>query len=237
MNAPRPVPSSQDFAERIRATPRIRVALIEDDPEQSRSIRDAVAADPDLEMAGTFETGEEAVAHLADGEPDVALVDIGLPGLSGTEVVAACQPHMPRTQFMMLTVIEDSGKVYSALAAGATGYLLKKDVPKRLAPAVHELRAGGSPMSGSIARQVVLAFQRSGLGPGFPGGATAERKDEPLSEREREILRLLEEGRLYKEIGDHLGIALGTVNTHIRRIYEKLQVHSRAEATRYARGG
>ncbi len=236
MNAPRPAPFDAISRAATLAPRGIRVAVVEDDPDQSRCIRDAVAAHPELQVVGAFETGEAAAAHLPGCAPDVVLVDVGLPGISGIEVVAACKPRMPRSQFMMLTVIEDPEKVFAALAGGATGYLLKMEIPTRLLPALLELQAGGSPMTGSIARQVVVAFQRSGLG-ARPAAATADpQEDLRLSEREREILRLLEQGRLYKEIADQLGIALGTVNTHIRRIYEKLHVHSRAEATRYARG-
>lgn len=212
----------------------IRIALVEDDAEQRRYVREEIAAHPELLVVGVFESGTDAVARLAKTRPTVALVDIGLPDLSGIDVVQRCKPSLPDVQFMMLTVIEDAAKVYAALAAGATGYLLKKDIHARLYDAVRELRDGASPMSGSIARQVVAAFQQFGAPTGSKGDAPSEHEPpaRALTERERQILNLLATGRLYKEIADTLGIALGTVHTHIRRIYEKLHARNRTEAIR-----
>lgn len=225
-------PAFASFQGGLWGEPPIRVALIEDDADQRRFVREELAGHRELAVAGTFASGEEAVGCLTRVRPDVVLVDIGLPGLTGIEVVARCKPDLPGAQFMMLTVIEDVAKVYAALAAGATGYLLKKDIPGRLFEAIRELWGGGSPMTASIARQVVLAFQHR---PDAPDTSLGGEASSTLTEREREILELLAAGRLYKEIGVQLGIGLGTVNTHIRRIYEKLHVRNRSEAVRSAR--
>lgn len=224
----------------VASTPLIRLALIEDDPDQRRWVREQVAVHADLQVVGVFASGGDAMERLGHTRPDVVLVDIGLPDHSGIEVVAHWKPRMPRTQFMMLTVIEDVAKVYAALSAGATGYLLKKDIPSRLYEAVRELWGGGSPMTGSIARKVVSAFcgREGGSFGSVPGGGVAEASDggTGLTPRERQILDLLAAGRLYKEIADALGIGMGTVNTHIRHIYEKLHAHNRSEAVRLAGG-
>lgn len=221
------VPASVPSPAGAWVEPSIRVVLIEDDPDQRRYAREELTSHRELEVVGTFVSGEDALGQLARVRPDVVLVDIGLPGLSGIDVVARCKPDMPGVQFMMLTVIEDVAKVYAALAAGATGYLLKKDIPGRLFEAIRELWGGGSPMSASIARQVVLAFRPRSAS---SGDSRVQEASSSLTDREQEILDLLAAGRLYKEIADHLGIGLGTVNTHIRRIYEKLHVHNRSEA-------
>ncbi len=144
-------------------------------------------------------------------------MDINLPGLNGIECVRRLKPVCPQTQFLVLTVYEDSNYVFDALSAGATSYLLKQTRREELIAALRDLHAGGSPMTGSIARKVVQAFrQPSNLG--------------ALAPRETEVLDLLAQGYIYKEIADRLGISVTTVCSHIRRIYEKLQVKSRTEA-------
>jgi len=170
---------------------------------------------------GVFPDVESAIPQIARGKPDVVLVDINLPGLSGIECVRQLKPLIPDTQFVMLTVYEDSNHIFDALTAGATGYLVKTTSREALVAALREVHAGGSPMSGNIARKVVQL-----LHPRPP--ATQLAKD--LSKRENEVLVLLAQGYLYKEIADALGIGMETVNTYIRRIYEKLHVHSRAQA-------
>lgn len=209
--------------------PRLRVAAVEDDPEQLEFLVQLILRQPALDPIGAFSSSEDAIPVLPSLQPHVVLVDIGLPSMSGTELVRRLKPALPATQFMMLTVIDDTARIVEALEAGATGYLLKKDMPCRLADAIRELHEGGSPMSGSIARQVVLSIQRSNeprKAPDTPASTPG------LTHRERQILELLSAGKLYKEIAAELGIALGTVNTHIRRIYEKLHVHSRHQAMR-----
>ncbi|MBI2513273.1 MAG: response regulator transcription factor [Opitutae bacterium] len=172
-------------------------------------------------FAGAFPDVESALPQIARAKPDVVLVDINLPGLSGIECVRQLKPHTPGTQFVMLTVYEDSNHIFDALSAGATGYLVKTTSREALIGALREVHAGGSPMSGNIARKVVQSLQQP---------KPAPRMTEQLSKRENEVLALLAQGYLYKEIADALGIGLETVNTYIRRIYEKLHVHSRAQA-------
>ena len=166
--------------------------------------------------------GESALAQLPALRPDVVLMDIRLPGLSGIECVRRLKAVLPGVQIVMLTVFEDEERVFDALAAGATGYLVKRTPPAEILAAIAEVRRGGSPMSSAIARKVVQAFQHSRRS--APGGALE------LSPREQEILTLLARGLRYKEVADQLGIALDTVRSHIRRIYEKLHVTSRTEA-------
>lgn len=164
---------------------------------------------------------ESAIADVASLCPDVALVDINLPGLSGIECVRDLKPRSSKTQFVMLTVYEDSNHIFDALSAGATGYLLKHTTREDLLSSILEVHAGGSPMTSNIARKVVQSLQQS----------KPERDpSEELSKRENEVLVLLAQGYLYKEIADSLGISFQTVNTYIRRIYEKLHVHSRSQA-------
>jgi DNA-binding NarL/FixJ family response regulator len=148
-------------------------------------------------------------------------MDINLPGQSGVECVRRLKPLLPKIQVVMLTVYEDTELIFSALAAGATGYLLKRTPPAELLAGIREVHAGGSPMTGHIARKVVQSFNQE-----RPAGAD----EGMLSPREREVLEYLARGYLYKEIAAALGLGYDTVHTHIRRIYEKLQVRSRTEA-------
>lgn len=164
---------------------------------------------------------ELALEALPRERPDVVLMDINLPGMSGIECVRRLKPLLPATQFMMLTVYEDADHIFDALTAGASGYLLKQTPRQELLTALQEIQAGGSPMTSNIARKVVQSFQRSPAAAGEPEG---------LSPREREVLDLLARGYLYKEIADALRISGPTVNTYIRRIYEKLHVRSRGQA-------
>ncbi len=170
---------------------------------------------------GVFGDVESALPQIAQHKPDVVLVDINLPGVSGIECVRQLKPRIPETQFVMLTVYEDSTHIFDALSAGATGYLLKRTSREVLIDALREVHAGGSPMSGNIARKVVQSLHQP---------KPRIRPADELSKRENEVLALLAQGYLYKEIADALGIGRETVNTYIRRIYEKLHVHSRAHA-------
>jgi len=157
-------------------------------------------------------------------KPSVVLMDINLPGMSGIECVRQLKPQLPDTQFVMLTVYEDTDHIFDALAVGASGYLLKQTPRVELLTALKEVHAGGSPMTSNIARKVVQSFLRS--------APQTDETDESviLSPREREVLELLACGYLYKEIADNLGITVATVVTYIRRIYEKMHVRSRAQA-------
>ncbi len=180
-------------------------------------IRDAA----DFSCVGEYPDAESAIAAMGERTPDVALVDINLPGLSGIECVRSLKLRLPRTQFVMLTVYEDANHIFDALSAGATGYMLKRTPREALLASLREVHAGGSPMSSNIARKVVQSLQQP--------KATTSSIDE-LSRRENEVLALLAQGYLYKEIADRIGISQPTVSTYIRRIYEKLQVHSRGQA-------
>jgi DNA-binding NarL/FixJ family response regulator len=202
-------------------TQRIHVALVEDDPGIRRTLEIVLNGAPGYECVGAFPSAEDALARLANHMPDVVLMDIQLPRMSGVECVQKLKERHPRLQIIMLTVFEDDELVFASLVAGATGYLLKRTPPAEILEAIAEVHRGGSPMSSYVARKVVQSFQtpRSGVGEHLP-----------LSEREREILQHLAKGYRYKEIADALSISLDTVRTHLRRIYEKLHVHSRTEA-------
>lgn len=199
----------------------ITVMVVEDDPSVRHILTTWLEEAEGFVCTGVFPDVESALPQIARAKPDVVLVDINLPGLSGIDCVRELKPRTPNTQFVMQTVYEDSNHIFDALSAGATGYLIKTTSREALIVALREVHAGGSPMSGNIARKVVQSLHqsRSTLKP------AAE-----LSKRENEVLALLAQGYLYKEIADALGIGLETVNTYIRRIYEKLHVHSRAQA-------
>jgi DNA-binding NarL/FixJ family response regulator len=206
----------------------IKVALVEDNSDQRDALRFLIKGSPGFACLGAFSTAEEALDKIPLLKPDVVLMDIHLPGMSGTECVRRLKACLPAVRIMMLTVFEDHDRIFEALRAGASAYLLKNTAPARLLEAIQELQAGGAPMSGPIARQVVAAFQQPANGQGA---------HDALSPREQEVLELLNRGYLYKEIADLIGISLGTVNTHIARIYEKLHVHSRAGAMLKIRPG
>lgn len=199
----------------------IRVAVVEDDPTVRAMLCEWLQPVDGFECVGNYAEAKSAISALAQQPPDVALVDINLPGMSGIECVLRLKIRIPSTQFVMITNYEDADHILDALASGATGYLLKRTRREDLLNAVREVFAGGSPMSSNIARKIVQSFQRDPSR--SPGG-------EGLSPREGEVLALLARGYLYKEVADIIGISLPTVKTYIRRICEKLHVHSRAEA-------
>lgn len=199
----------------------ISVVVVEDDSSIRSILKTWLEEADGFTCAGVFPDVESALPQIPQVRPDVAIVDINLPGLSGIECVRQLKARLPGTQFVMLTVYEDSNHIFDALSAGATGYLVKTTSRESLIAALREVHAGGSPMSGNIARKVVQNLQqpKSQLQP-----------SDELSKRENEVLALLAQGYLYKEIAETLGISLDTVNTYIRRIYEKLHVHSRGQA-------
>ena len=183
-------------------------------------------------VVGLHDDGLEALEALPGEKPDVVLMDINLPGLNGVECVRQLKLKLPDVQFVMITVYEDPDRIFKALAAGATGYLLKQTPRDELVAALRDVRRGGSPMSSGIARKVVQCFQTSAPA---PISASAEAELQQLSTREQEVLDLLARGYLYKEISETLKLSDHTVDTYLRRIYEKLHVHSRAQAAaRYA---
>ena len=199
----------------------ITVMVVEDDPSVRGILTTWLEEAEGFVCTGVFPDVETALPQIARSKPNVALVDINLPGLSGIDCVRQLKPRTPNTQFVMQTVYEDSNHIFDALSAGATGYLIKTTSREALIAALREVHEGGSPMSSNIARKVVQQLQqpKKNLPPA-----------DELSKRENEVLALLAQGYLYKEIADSLGISIQTVNTYIRRIYEKLQVHSRAQA-------
>ena len=199
----------------------IRICLVEDDARLRGIMAGWLQREPGFHVVNQYGSTESALPALPADQPDVVLVDINLPGQNGIECVRQLKPRLPSAQFAMVTVYEDADKIFQALAAGATGYLLKQSPRAELIAAIRELHVGGSPMSTNIARKVVQSFYRT------PAPASGETE---LSAREKQVLDELVRGLLYKEIADALGISMGTLHTYIRRIYEKLHVHSRAQA-------
>ena len=210
--------SSAQTAEKI-----IRVSIVEDDNRVRDSLGRLIDRAPGFSCVSKHPSAEDALRDLPPHRPNVVLMDINLGGMSGVDCVRLLKEILPEVQVMMLTVYENTDHIFSALAAGASGYLLKQTPPDELLAAIQELSRGGSPMSSHIARKVVASFQA-------PAPAVASRETANLSPREREVLDLLAKGFLYKEIGEALGIGYDTVHTHIRRVYEKLHVRSRAQA-------
>lgn len=198
----------------------ISVSIVEDDAQARKIFASWIEGTTGFRLAGDWGDAEKALGALPVRKPNVVLMDINLPGMSGVEAVKNLKPLLPETQFVMLTVYEDADHIYNALAAGATGYLLKQTPRAELLGAVEEVHRGGSPMTSNIARKVVQSFKQVSPAPGAEG----------LSLREQEVLDLLARGYLYKEIAERLNISVPTVNTYVRRMYEKLHVRSRAQA-------
>ena len=199
-----------------------RVSIVEDDEPTRRILIEVIECVPELEYVSDYGLTSIALTRLLDDRPDVVLMDINMPEPNGVECVRLLKPQMPATQFLMLTVYESTEHVFAALAAGATGYLLKSTRREELVDAIEQIVAGGSPMTSAIARKVVQSFAQN--------STAVKAQFETLSPREQSVLALLTQGYLYKEIAEALGIGLATVSTHIRRIYEKLHVRSRTEA-------
>jgi DNA-binding NarL/FixJ family response regulator len=199
----------------------IRVALVEDDEEIRANLTYRIEGNPIFSLMGAYPDAESALADLPQQTPDVVLMDINLPGMDGVECVRRLKLQMGTTQFVMLTVYEDSNRLFKSLVAGASGYLLKRTTPAKLLAAIREAHSGGSPMTPQIARLVVQHFQRHN---------EPSSEIEKLTSREKEVLDQLAKGFRYKEIVDNLVISEGTLHSHIRNIYDKLRVHSRTEA-------
>jgi DNA-binding NarL/FixJ family response regulator len=199
----------------------IKVAIIEDDAWIRENLAARIAQTAGYVCVGSCRTGEEAVAKIPAQAPDVVLMDINLPKMNGIECVRQLKALVPSAQILMLTVYEDSDKIFNSLLAGASGYLLKRTPQAEILDAIAEVHRGNSPMTGHIARKVVQYFNRR-------GGASSE--VEKLSQREREVLDHLARGIPYKEIASVLSVSIDTVRVHIKGIYGKLHVHSRGEA-------
>jgi RNA polymerase sigma factor (sigma-70 family) len=196
------------------------VAIVEDNPGTRQLLGDLLR-EAGFTCGPASANAESAREALLAAPPDIVLMDIDLPGANGIECVRHLKPHLPHTQFVMLTVYDDAENIFEALAAGAIGYLLKRSVAAELGRSLNEVLDGGSPITSSVARKLVHSFQPTRR----VVPAIAE-----LSERERQVLQFLAQGKLYKEIADMLAIRENTVRSYIRRIYEKLHVRSRFEA-------
>jgi DNA-binding NarL/FixJ family response regulator len=200
------------------------VAIVEDNTGVGASLRRIVESTPRCQCVGVWQSGEEALVKGPAFAPDVVLMDIHLPGISGIETTARLKAQLPKLLVIMLTVYRDHDKIFDALKAGACGYLLKRTSPAEVRRAILDVLEGGAPMSAEIARRVVEAFHR----PLQPSTGSSEAAH--LSKREKEILDLLSQGLANKEIADRLGLSTETVRVHLKRIYDKLHVHSRMEA-------
>ena len=200
----------------------IKIVIVEDLEEVSEGLSEFIRRDNELQLLSTFRTAEAAVLELPILKPDIVIMDINLPGISGIECIRQVKKTGISMQFMMFTVYENNDQVFEALKAGASAYLLKKTSPIQIIDAVKELYNGGSPMSASIARKLVTIFQEQQQGPNTEAAV--------LTTREKEVLEHLAKGMLYKEIAEQLGISFHTVRQHIGKIYEKLHVQNKTEA-------
>ena len=198
----------------------IRISIVEDDDKLRGSMIILLEGAFGFRCVSAYEDAESALRDIPSKNPDVVLMDINLPGISGIECVRRLKQNVPETLFIMLTVYEDSGKIFQALQAGASGYLLKMTPPDELIKAIRDVMNGGSPMSAQVARKVVQSFH----------SASTAQPDVQLSEREEDVLHSLSSGKTYKEIADELNISVDTVHNHLKKIYNKLHVRSRTEA-------
>lgn len=199
----------------------ITVSIVEDNEKLRTTLARVLNRAEGFQCRSHYGTAEEALSKLPADSPEVVLMDINLPGMNGVECAGKLKQLLPKLQVIMLTVYEDTENIFNALAAGASGYLLKRTSTAELLEAIREVHSGGSPMTTHIARKVVQSFQKP-VSTSAPG--------EALSQREQEVLDCLAQGLIYKEIAEKLGISYETVHTYIRRIYEKLQVRTRTEA-------
>ena len=197
----------------------IRVAIVEDNNDIREAMRVLINGSEGFSCTKVFSSGSEAVAELPKFMPDIVLMDIEMPGMSGIECIVALKEKMKKTHFMMVTVFENDDNIFNALKSGATGYILKRTSPAQILEAIKEMHNGGSPMSPEIARRVVNSLQKEKRTP-----------IEILTEREKQILDFLAKGFLYKEIAEELNISYETVKKHIQHIYEKLHVANKVEA-------
>jgi len=208
----------------------LRVGIVEDDSR----LREAFAALVDvsgMRCVAACASAEQALEALPNDPPDVVLMDINLPGMSGTECARRLKQARPEVQVVMLTSFDDTESIVASLAAGATGYVLKRAAGAEIIQAVRDVHEGGSPMTGAIARKVVQLMAR---GDARPEGARSDPAVSELTERERAVLTALSQGLQYKEVADSLGISINTVRKHIKAIYEKLHVNTRHDAVRKA---
>lgn len=205
----------------------IRVAVVEDDIRVLELVSEILSSNDSFDCVGKFKDGINACNSLINIAPDVILMDVNLPDISGVECVARISEKLPNSQILMLTSYQDPDTIFQALSSGAHGYLVKPVLPERLLSAIREIRAGGVPMSRTIARKVVDVFRKSGS----KQLTTKEspQSDDSLAPREQQVIEYLVTGLSYKEIADELNIGVSTVGTYVQRIYEKLHVRSRRE--------
>ena len=199
----------------------IAVSIVEDDARVRASLARLIDSTQGFRCVSNHSSAEDALKEIPKYKPNVVLMDINLPGINGVECSRQLKPQMPATQIIMLTVYQNTEHIFDALAAGATGYMLKQTKPDKLLIAVKDVYEGGSPMSSHIARKIVQSFQQK---------STQNDETPSLSPREAQVIELLAKGYLYKEVADTMGVSYATIHTHIRHIYEKLQVRSRTEA-------
>jgi DNA-binding NarL/FixJ family response regulator len=205
----------------------ISVSIVEDHAGTRSSLKQLLEDAPGFRLLNTYGSGEEALTGMAGATPDVALIDINLPGMSGIDCVRKLKSRSPVMKILMLTTYEESDLIFNSLRAGASGYLLKKMATVELLPAIEQVHAGGAPMTMQIARKVVEHFHQ----------VSGANNVEKLTPREQETIALLAQGLLYKEIADKLGVTVHTVKRHLHAIYEKLHVQSRTQATaKYLKG-
>ncbi len=202
----------------------MRLAIVEDDRMLLENLRLLLSGEKSISVVGAFNTGEEALQRLTENPPEVILSDLGLPGISGIEFIKKAKTVMPEVEIMAFTVFEDRETIFSAIKAGACGYVLKGSTPRELIESLNTLYQGGAPMSPKIARAVIQDFQDE---------ATAGQY--LLTPKEKEVIKAVEKGFSYKEIGKTLCVSPHTVHAHIKKIYEKLQVKTRQEALLKAR--
>jgi DNA-binding NarL/FixJ family response regulator len=202
----------------------MRLVIVEDDPILLESLKLLLGGEAGITVAGAYGNAEDALRALKKAAPEVMLADLGLPGMSGIELIKRAKENMPSLEIMAHTVFEDRENVFSAIKAGASGYILKGSSPREIVEAIHDIHKGGAPMSPKIARKVIYEFQDETAGEQFV-----------LSQREKDIVKCVEQGLTYKEISLRLKISSHTVHTHIKNIYEKLQAKDRGEALVKAR--
>ncbi len=199
----------------------VKIAIVEDNKTTREGLATIVGLSPDYKCVCVCETAEEALLQIPKHQPDVILMDIQLPNMSGVECVALIKERLPAAQVIMVTVYEDPDRIFRALSAGASGYLLKRATPEQVLNAIRDVQSGGVPMSAEIARKVIAHFQTQ---------ATAAADVEKLSPREREVLDLVVHGFSNKEIAERLSVSVEAIRWHLKHIYHKLHVHSRTEA-------
>lgn len=204
----------------------MKLAIVEDDPLLRDNLKYLLSGEPGITVEGAYSSGEDALHSMQNNLPEIVLCDLGLPGMSGIEFIKRIKSEAPSLEIMAHTVFDDRENVFSALKAGASGYILKGCSPREIIEAIYDLYRGGSPMSPKIARKVIHEFQDAEVAEQFV-----------LSQREKGIIKCIEQGMTYKEIASDLNISSHTVHSHIKRIYEKLQSKDRTEALVKARKG